>query len=49
MLEILKDYGKTSINPKEVARVFGMLVMQYFCSSHTSVKKMSVLHMSELT
>ena len=24
MLEILKDYGKTSINPKEVAQVFGM-------------------------
>jgi hypothetical protein len=23
MLDILKEYGKTLINPKEVARVFG--------------------------
>lgn len=26
MLEILKDYGKTQVNPKEVARVFGECV-----------------------
>ena len=23
MMDILKDYGKTQVNPKEVARVFG--------------------------
>ena len=27
MLEILKEYGKGQINPKEVARVFGKLLI----------------------
>ena len=27
MLEILKDYGKAQLNPKEVARVLGKLIL----------------------
>ena len=34
MLEILKEYGKGQINPKEVARVFGKLHDSMSCVAY---------------